>query len=68
MVKKSDSKVSADEILTFMNERTAKFKHITGGISFIDAIPKNPVSIAQWWWTISTSLPQFNGHHNLFTY
>ncbi|KAK5054520.1 hypothetical protein LTR84_001411 [Exophiala bonariae] len=42
VVRKSGSQVSADAILQYMAERTAKIKRIAGGIIFCDMIPKNP--------------------------
>lgn len=44
IVRKSRALITADQILAYMAERTAKIKRITGGIIFTDEIPKNPVS------------------------
>ncbi|RAK72413.1 uncharacterized protein BO72DRAFT_452703 [Aspergillus fijiensis CBS 313.89] len=30
------------DILSFMDDKVSPFKRITGGVVFIDAIPKNP--------------------------
>lgn len=29
-------------IADFVKEKTIRYKHLTGGVEFIDAIPKNP--------------------------
>ncbi|RVX74798.1 hypothetical protein B0A52_01075 [Exophiala mesophila] len=42
IVRKPGCSVSAQEVLKHMAERTAKIKHITGGIVFCNMIPKNP--------------------------
>ncbi|OGM50525.1 hypothetical protein ABOM_000962 [Aspergillus bombycis] len=42
VVKKPGARVSPNEILRFVEERVSKVKRITGGVVFIDAIPKNP--------------------------
>ena len=33
---------SAQEIISFVEQRVSKTKRITGGVHYIDAIPKNP--------------------------
>jgi 4-coumarate--CoA ligase len=33
---------TADEITQFMDGKVSAFKRITGGVVFLDAIPKNP--------------------------
>ena len=38
--------MTEDEIKAFVAERVAKVKRITGGVVFMDAIPKNPVCCA----------------------
>lgn len=38
----SDRQALARDIVSFVAERLAKHKHITGGVVFRDAIPKNP--------------------------
>lgn len=43
IVRKPGCHVSTKELLKHMAERTAKIKHITGGIIFCNMIPKNPV-------------------------
>uniref|UniRef100_A0A915J912 Uncharacterized protein n=1 Tax=Romanomermis culicivorax TaxID=13658 RepID=A0A915J912_ROMCU len=44
VVKKSplDHDVTEKEIQDFVAERLTKYKHLTGGVRFVDAIPKNP--------------------------
>jgi len=34
--------VTADQIHRFVSDKVTEYKHLTGGIRFIDAIPKNP--------------------------
>lgn len=36
------SKAMASEIISYMDNRVARIKRITGGVMFVDAIPKNP--------------------------
>jgi len=31
-----------ESIFNYMKERTIRYKHLSGGVEFIDAIPKNP--------------------------
>lgn len=38
----SDRKALARDIVSFVAARLAKHKQITGGVVFVDAIPKNP--------------------------
>lgn len=43
--KKPDSKpITEADVISFVNTRVSKIKHLTGGCVFTDAIPKNPVS------------------------
>jgi AMP-binding enzyme C-terminal domain len=35
--------LSEVEVVKFVEARVAKVKRITGGVEFVDAIPKNPV-------------------------
>lgn len=44
LVKREDQKVEPQDIQEFMNSRVAKHKRLAGGVMFVDAIPKNPVS------------------------
>lgn len=34
---------TAEDVIKYVNTRVSKIKHLTGGVVFIDAIPKNPV-------------------------
>lgn len=35
----------ADDIVTFLNSKVSKAKRLSGGVKFVDQIPKNPVSL-----------------------
>lgn len=39
---KADKTATADEIIGYMKSNVAPFKRITGGVVFLEAIPKNP--------------------------
>lgn len=43
MVKNPGQDVSAEDIIKFLDSKVSKTKRLTGGVRFIDAIPKNPV-------------------------
>ena len=38
----SKSKAKATEIADFVKVKTIRYKHLTAGVEFIDAVPKNP--------------------------
>jgi 4-coumarate--CoA ligase len=42
VVLKAGQQVSATDIVQFMDQRVARIKRLTGGVVFVDAIPKNP--------------------------
>ena len=42
VVKRPESKLSIDMIHSFVNEHVVAYKRLSGGITFIDAIPKTP--------------------------
>jgi 4-coumarate--CoA ligase len=44
LVRRADQKVEAKDIQEFMNSKVAKHKRLAGGVVFVEAIPKNPVS------------------------
>jgi 4-coumarate--CoA ligase len=44
LVRRADQKVEAQDIQEFMNSKVAKHKRLAGGVVFVEAIPKNPVS------------------------
>jgi hypothetical protein len=44
LVPRPGRKLVAEQILSYMAEKTSKIKWITGGIIVTDSIPKNPVS------------------------
>ena len=44
LVKRADQKVEAQDIQEFMNSKVARHKRLAGGVVFVEAIPKNPVS------------------------
>lgn len=39
--------VSVDDIVQFVNNKVSTIKRLTGGVVFIDAIPKAPVCAAE---------------------
>jgi 4-coumarate--CoA ligase len=41
-VLKPGQKVGAADIVEYMDKRVARIKRITGGVVFLNAIPKNP--------------------------
>ena len=41
VVKRSDSNISEAEIVKFVADNTAPYKHLVGGVKFIDQIPKS---------------------------
>ncbi|KAI4849002.1 acetyl-CoA synthetase-like protein [Aureobasidium sp. EXF-8846] len=46
LVRRADQKVEAQDIQEFMNSKVARHKRLAGGVVFVEAIPKNPVSAA----------------------
>lgn len=42
VVLKKDAKVTEQEICDWVASKVAKYKHLTGGVEVIDAIPRNP--------------------------
>ena len=42
VVLKKEMIATADEIATFINSKVSYIKRVSGGVVFIDAIPKNP--------------------------
>jgi 4-coumarate--CoA ligase len=47
LVRRADKKVDAEDIQEFMNSKVAKHKRLAGGVVFVEAIPKNPVSVSK---------------------
>ena len=45
VVRKPKSSLSEKEVVDFVRTRVSTIKHLTGGVAFLDAIPKNPVSL-----------------------
>ena len=43
VVTQSKSRLSEREVIEFVNSKVSKIKRITGGVCFLDEIPKNPV-------------------------
>lgn len=41
VVLKQGSRAAADDICTWVSSRTASYKHLNGGVFFIDSIPRN---------------------------
>ena len=39
----SSKSMTAGEVAEYMKQHVSKIKYLTGGVSFIHAIPKNPV-------------------------
>lgn len=42
MVRKPGQSVTAEEVTRFMDGKVSAIKRITGGVVFLEAIPKNP--------------------------
>lgn len=42
VVLKPGHSATADDIAAFVSEKVSRFKRITGGVVFLEAIPKNP--------------------------
>lgn len=42
MVRKPGSSVSKEEVKKMISDKLAGYKHLTGGVVFVDAIPKSP--------------------------
>ncbi|KAL5330555.1 hypothetical protein ACEPPN_000073 [Leptodophora sp. 'Broadleaf-Isolate-01'] len=42
VVRKEGGKVSEEEVKRWLAERVSKTKRLTGGVAFVDAVPKNP--------------------------
>ncbi len=38
------SSTTAEDVVEYVSTRVSKIKRLTGGVVFVDAIPKNPVS------------------------
>merc|ERR1712156_162031 len=41
VVKKEDSQLTEKDVLTFVNSKMENFKHIRGGVIFVESIPRN---------------------------
>jgi acyl-CoA synthetase (AMP-forming)/AMP-acid ligase II len=44
VVRAPESNATAEDIEAWVAQRTARHKHLTGGVVFVESIPKNPVS------------------------
>jgi len=42
IVKKAGATIEADDVHKFLNPEVASYKRLTGGIVFVDSIPKSP--------------------------
>lgn len=42
VMRRSESKVTAEELQQFVAKQVIRFKQLTGGIQFVDSIPKSP--------------------------
>ena len=42
IVLKEGKKATGDEIVKFMDKKVSRTKRITGGVKFVQSIPKNP--------------------------
>ncbi|KAF3941264.1 S-dihydroxybenzoyltransferase [Dactylella cylindrospora] len=42
LVRKPGSKVTTEDVLKYMSKAVAKYKQITGGVVWVDMVPKNP--------------------------
>ena len=45
LVRRAEQKIDAQDIQEFMNSKVARHKRLAGGVVFVEAIPKNPVSV-----------------------
>ncbi|XP_059482017.1 uncharacterized protein LOC132200520 [Neocloeon triangulifer] len=41
VVKKKDSNISAEDVISYLDAKVAKFKRLTGGVQFVDQIPRS---------------------------
>ena len=41
IVRKETSDISSDDVLEFVASRSAPYKHLSGGVQFIDQIPRS---------------------------
>ena len=41
IVKKPDSNLTEQDVVTFVAQNTASYKHLVGGVEFISAVPKS---------------------------
>ncbi|KAK9721440.1 AMP-binding enzyme C-terminal domain [Popillia japonica] len=42
VVKKTDAKLSEEDILLYVNPRVTHYKKLAGGVRFVNSIPRNP--------------------------
>lgn len=42
VVPKPSSKLSPSQVADYVATKVARYKHLTGGVEFIDAVPRNP--------------------------
>lgn len=42
VVIKPDASANAEDITSFLDGKVSRIKRITGGVAFVDSIPKNP--------------------------
>ena len=42
VVKKEHSELSEQDVLIFVNSKLDNFKHLRGGVKFVNSIPRNP--------------------------
>ena len=55
VVRKEGSSVTEEEVAGWMADKVARYKQLRGGVKFVDAIPKNPVSLAFFFSSFSSS-------------
>jgi 4-coumarate--CoA ligase len=51
VVRRPGSKATEADVAKWMEGKVAPYKRLTGGVVFVDAIPKNPVSLLIHSWT-----------------
>ncbi len=46
VVRKPTSRISEQDVVDFVKKNVSTIKHLTGGVAFLESIPKTPVSEA----------------------
>ena len=65
VVRKEGEKVKEDEVKEWLSKRVSRTKRLDGGVVFVDAVPKNPVSFPilwQTWWREAEEIHMLTDH------